>query len=100
MYNITFPDFSYDDDIDNDYQYHISSPSLEDYDCIAFVVSNGEQVRIMAAKLNYIIEESTHDLSNIDISETFITHDELNKIILELDNVMYNVFQMTKTKPL
>ena len=83
MYNITFPEWSH-----NDYQYFISSPSLEDYNCIAFVVSNGEQVRIMAAKLNYIIEESTHDLGNMDISETFITHDELNKIILELDNVI------------
>lgn len=81
MYDITFPDW----DIENDYRYDISPSSFSDAGYYVFAVSNTKQIRIMAAKLNYILEESTHNLNNLEISETFITGDELNNIIHELD---------------
>ena len=82
IYNITFPE---DVDIDNDYRFYVSPQSFSDSDCYVFAISNGEQVRIMAAKLNYIIKNSRHELKNLDISEAFITINELKKIISELD---------------
>lgn len=38
----------------------------------------------MAAELDYIIKDSRHELKNINVSETFITINELNKIISEI----------------
>ena len=69
IYNITFPE---DISIDNDYRFDITPESFADENCYVFAVSNGKKVRIMATKLNYIVEESRHELSNVDISETFI----------------------------
>lgn len=95
MYNTTFPNWDGESDICNDYRYFLSPSSLSDHCCHVYVVSNGKQIRIMAAKLNYILEESTHDLNNLEISETFITYDELNKIIHGLNTVLD---QLTKFK--
>ena len=81
IYNITFPE---DIDIGNDYRYEISPTIFSDNDYYIFAVSNGERVRILASKLNYIIEESRHELENIDISEVFIDIEYLNKIISKL----------------
>ena len=82
IYNITFPE---DTDIDNDYRFDISPASFIDENCFIFAIRNGENVRIMAAKLNYNKKESRHEISNVDISETFITIKEINKIIAKLD---------------
>ena len=82
IYNITFPE---DFEVDNDYRFDISTSSLADNNCFVFAVSNGEQVRIIADKLNYIIEESRHDLDNINVSEAFVMLDELDAIIEKLD---------------
>lgn len=91
MYNTTFPkwdpEWDNEGDICNDYRYFLSPTILSDSGCHVYVVSNGERIRIMAAKLNYVLEESAHDLNDLKISETFITCDELNKIIHELDIV-------------
>jgi len=78
---ITFPENC---DIDNDYQYYLSPSTLGDFGYLAFIVSNGVQIRIMASKVNYIINESTHDLNNLEISETFVTTGELEEIFGEL----------------
>ena len=82
IYNITFPE---DISIDNDYRFDITPESFADENCYVFAVSNGKEVRIMATKLNYIVEESRHELSNIDISETFIEIEDLNQIISQLE---------------
>ena len=66
IYNITFPE---DISIDNDYRFDITPESFADENCYVFAVSNGKKVRIMATKLNYIVEESRHELSNVDISD-------------------------------
>jgi len=82
IYNITIPE---DISIDNDYCFDITPESFEDENCYVFAVSNGNEVRIMAAKLNYNVKESRHELNNIEISETFMAIDELNKILSQLD---------------
>lgn len=70
IYNLTFPE---DYEIENDYRFDITPLSLVDNDCYVFAVSNGECVRIVADELNYIIEESTHNLNEINVSEAFLT---------------------------
>lgn len=82
IYNITFPE---DISIDNDYRFDITPESFADENCYVFAVSNGKKVRIMATELNYIVEESRHELSNVDISETFIEIEDLNQIISQLE---------------
>ena len=82
IYNITFPE---DISIDTDYCFDITPESFADENCYVFAVSNGKEVRIMATKLNYIVEESRHELSNVDISETFIEIEDLNQIISQLE---------------
>lgn len=83
IYNLTFPE---DYEVDNDYRFDISPLSLADNNCYVFAVSNGECVRILADKLNYIIEESSHDLNDISVSEAFVTISELEKMIEKLDS--------------
>lgn len=92
MYNTTFPKWNPEQDnegdICNDYRYFLSPTILSDFDCHVYAVSDGKQIRIMASKLNYILEESTHNLNGLEISETFITYDELNEIIHGLSIVL------------
>lgn len=83
IYNITFPD---DINIDNDYSFDISPESFSDKDYFVFAVKSNKRVRIMASKLNYITEDSRHDLENLNVSETFIDADALNKIILGVES--------------
>lgn len=82
IYDKTYP---YDTDIDNDYRFDISPESFSDSDCFVFAISNGKQVRILASKLNYIIEDSRHDLKDINVSETFIDISELNKMLSKIN---------------
>lgn len=83
VYNITYPD--YDLNIDNDYSYLITPPSLEDNNYYVFAVKNDKRVRILVSELDYIKEVFCHKLDNIVISEIFITINELNDIISKLD---------------
>lgn len=82
IYNITFPE---DISIDNDYRFDITPESFGDENCYVFAVSNGNEVRIMATKMNYNVEESRHELNNVDINETFIEIEDLNQIVSQLD---------------
>lgn len=82
IYNLVFPE---DYKVDNDYKYDITPQSLADNNCYVFAIRNDENVRIIAANLKYTIEESRHNLSNFNISETFITINELNKMISKID---------------
>ena len=85
IHEITYPsNWEEDESVMNDYHFLISPPSLSDIHCIIFAVRYEKMVRIMGAKLRYIIEEGRSDLSNLDIYETYITEDELNDIISKL----------------
>ena len=81
IYNVTFPE---DNNIDNDYQFDITPLSFPEDNCYIFAVSDGVLVRILAAKLKYIVEESRHVLQNVDINETFISVEEMREIAKEL----------------
>lgn len=82
IYNLTYPT---DLNTDNDYSYTITPNEFEDNNSFVFMVSNGEKIRILAAsELQYIKEEGTHNLQDIDVAETYILKDELEKIIEKL----------------
>lgn len=54
------------------------------------MVSNGERISILtASELQYIKEESTHNLQDIDVVETYILKEELEIIIEKI-----NLFEM------
>lgn len=82
IYNITFPS---EWDTENDYRYDITPLSFSDNNCYVFAVSNGKNIRIMASGMKYIAEESRHDLNNIEVSETFVSVQELQTIADQLD---------------
>ena len=82
IYKITFPE---DFNLANDYSFNITPDSLLDNNCFIFALSNGKYIRILASQLQYIIEESCHELNNINICETFIDTYEINKMISNLD---------------
>lgn len=81
IYNVTFPE---DFNLPNDDQFDITPLSFLDDSCYVFAVSNGIQVRILAARLEYIKELSRHMLKNASISETFITVQEVKEIVENL----------------
>lgn len=81
MYNRRYPK---NFDIEEDYSFEISPSIFLDNDYIIFAVSDGKNVRIMGTHTKYIIKESKHIFKNKDIKETFITINDLNKIITQL----------------
>lgn len=83
IYNLAYPS---DWDLDNDYSYTVTPHEFEDNNCFVFMVSNGERIRILASsELQYIEEESTHNLQDIDVVETYILKEELEIIIEKLN---------------
>lgn len=82
IYGLTFPS---DWDVSNDYSYDITPNEFGDHDCCVFMVSSEDKIRILAAsKLQYIKEESTHDLQDINVAETYISNEELEKMVGKL----------------
>lgn len=81
IYNITFPE---DVSLENDYRFDITPLLLCDNNCYIFAVSDGVSVRILAAKLEYRKEWSRHLIKNADISETFISIQEMEEIAKDL----------------
>lgn len=77
IYNVTFPE---DFNSDNDYRFDITPLSFSDNNCYIFAVSDGFQVRILAAKLPYIKKLSKHRLKNAAIAEAFVSVQEINEI--------------------
>lgn len=81
IYEITFPQ---DITRHNDYRFNITPPSLEEDDCYVFSVSNGELVKILAAKLEYVVERSRHNLDSITVREAILSLTELKDITCKL----------------
>ena len=80
MYDITFPEEG-----DNDYRFDITPEAFSDKNYLVFAVGNGINIRVLASKLRYIKQESKHELTDINISEAFISLDELKRLITRLD---------------
>ena len=81
IYEQTFPS-AYD--VENDYSYYITPFEFENNNCLIFMVGDGEQIRILASEVEYIKEESTHNLQKLDVIETYISNEELEKIVEKL----------------
>lgn len=88
IYKLRFPE---DYDIDNDYSYDISPYSLSDNSYYVFALKHEGRVRILGAKLRYIIEEGIHDLNEIDIAETYILVTELHEIVEQLKEYWHSI---------
>lgn len=88
IYKLRFPE---DYDIDNDYSYDISPYSLSDNSYYVFAVMHEGRIRILGAKLRYIIEEGIHDLNEIDIAETYILVTELHEIVEQLKEYWHSI---------
>lgn len=69
---------------ETNYGYDISPWEFLDNDYFVFMVSDGDQVRILSARLEYIIEESCHNLEEIDVIDTYISNAELGKAVAQL----------------
>lgn len=77
-----------DYDRDNDYRYELAPSALTDEGCYVFVLSNKDKIRIIAAELNYDIEESTLIFEGAKIQEVFLDETELVKITKEIKLVL------------
>ena len=81
MYTVTYPESF---DVLNDYCYEISPQIFCDNNFYFFAVSDGEKVRVMGTKLEYVRSESRHRLCDLTIKEVYITMEELGEIVSEL----------------
>lgn len=77
LYNLTFPE---GDNIDNNYDYHLTPASFSEDNCHVFCVSNGSECRILAARLNYLIDISRHSLKNIQVKEGILPKKDIIQI--------------------
>ncbi|MCM1505942.1 MAG: immunity 42 family protein [Ruminococcus flavefaciens] len=84
LYNLVYPE---DWDIDQDYRYMISTPSLYDNGYLVFAVSNGEKIRILSAKPDYCKEESILIFEGAEVTEAFVDISEMNDIINKLSGI-------------
>lgn len=87
IYKLTFP-CDYEEGVVNDYSYDLTPYEYGDKGYFVFMVKCEEQVRILASKLQYILEESTHNLEEIEVIETYVLIEELEMMYEEL-NLFY-----------
>lgn len=81
IFNITFPD---DYEIENNYDYDITPYEFANKNYFVFRVSNGENSRILASKVQYLPEKSAYDLKDLDVIEAYISNNEIKRIIEKL----------------
>ena len=84
LYNLTFPE----NDTDNNYGYHLTPASLSEDDCHVFCVSDGFEIRILGAHLDYLIDKSRHNLENIQVKEGVISKEDIIRIIKYIDQLL------------
>lgn len=82
LYDLVFPDIENDDD--NDYRYLLAPPDLTDIDNLVFAVEGRGKIKILAAKLEYNVAESTHVFDESAITEVILEKNEINEIIRQI----------------
>lgn len=88
IYKLTFPD---DYDVDNDYSYNLTPFVLEDNNCFVFMVSNGNEIRILASELSYIVEESVHNLRELKVEDIYISDEKLREMTKKLESFQLQI---------
>lgn len=83
LYKLVFPDVDNDDD--NDYRYLLATSDLTDIDNVVFAVEGKGKIKILAAKLEYDVAESTHIFDKSAITEVVLDKTEVNQIIRTLE---------------
>ena len=86
LYKLVFPDVDNNDD--NDYRYLLATSDLTDIDNLVFAVEGKGMVRILAAKLEYDVAESTHIFDKSAITEVILDKNEVNQIIREIEKAI------------
>lgn len=81
IYNIRFPE----DWNDEDDQYEITPLTFPEDNCDVFAVSDGDQVRILAAKRQYKKDAMRPTFNNATAKEAFISVQELKEIAKALE---------------
>ncbi len=77
IYEATFPE---NFDVDNDYRFEVSPPSLSDNGCHVFAVSDGVSARVLAARLGYAAECGARATQGIVVSEAFVPLGDMERI--------------------
>ena len=95
LYKLVFPDVDNDDD--NDYRYLLATSDLTDIDNLVFAVEGRGKIKILAAKLEYDVAESTHIIDKSAITEVILEKEEINKIINQLEE-MEQVFKNSENQ--
>lgn len=90
IYKLTFPD---DYDMDNDYSYNVTPFVLWDNNCFVFMISDGHSIRILAAELQYVIEQSIHNLQEIEVAEVFISVEKLQDMFRKLKSFQMKILE-------
>ena len=78
IYKLTFPN---DYNTDNDYSYNVTPFVLWDNHYFIFMVSNGDEIRVLVSELKYLKEESLHELEELEVAETYISVKKMEEII-------------------
>lgn len=86
LYELVFPDVDNDDD--NDYRYLLSTSDLTDIDNLVFAVEGKGKIKILAAKLEYDVVESTHIFDKSAITEVILDKNEVNQIIRAIEKAI------------
>lgn len=82
IYNISYPE---DWDEDTDFQFEITPLTFPENNCDVFAVSDGNQVRILAAKCPRNKNTMRPTFKNVTIKEAFISVQELKEIARALE---------------
>lgn len=88
IYKLVFPD---DYDVDNDYSYNVTPFVLWDNNYFVFMVSNGHEIRILASELQYINEESVHNLHKLEVVEAYISVERLQAMTKRLKSFQLEI---------
>lgn len=86
LYELVYPDF--DNDRDNDYRYLISTSDLTDLRYLVFAVEGKGKIKLFATKTEYNFEEERDIFDNLEITEIILEKDEINRIIIQLEEIM------------
>ena len=81
LFNLRFP---LDWDQEEDCRFDLTPLTFSDKNHYVFAVRGNTGVRILASTVPYISEESTHDLSALDILEAVLSCQEYNDLVTAL----------------